>query len=119
MTRQDREYLNKLSKECFGTSSRWAKILDNGSIEHYEYNHEIVVPHPDGVGFHTKVVKVPKTVLKRYTQNEVIALMIGIIEKRKEQLDKAFSITVTGHNMSPLVNSTPSVQEIGTLNLHK
>lgn len=107
MNRKDREYLNQLSKEAFGTSSRWQKILLHGVIEKYERNHDVVVPKTDGSAFETKTVKVYENQLRRYTETELTAMMIGLIEKRKEQLAKVFEAQKASFKVTQPIGELP------------
>ncbi|HEY5234848.1 MAG TPA: hypothetical protein VIJ14_01615 [Rhabdochlamydiaceae bacterium] len=88
MTREDRMYMNELSKAAYGSSSRWQKILEKGVTEKYERNHDSVVPSADGKTFEVKTVKIYESRLRRYTETELAATMIGIVENRKEQFSK-------------------------------
>lgn len=81
MTYQERQTLNALSKECFGTASRWKKLMDYGIAEEYERDREVMLP---GNGeFVKKVFKDKKFVVKHYSLEEVKKLMEDILEKRR------------------------------------
>lgn len=99
MTREVREQLNKLSKEVFGTSSRWQKIVNNGVAEPHERNREVTVPDTRG-GFKTKTFTDKKNIIRHYTAEETVKLMMDILSTRR------------GNPVSPVTSSTPSVQAI-------
>lgn len=57
--REEREELNKLSKEVFGSASKWQKFLNNGLKELTQRTVVEVVPGENGAPDTTKQVKVP------------------------------------------------------------
>jgi hypothetical protein len=81
MDRKTREELNKLSLECFGSSSRWQKVMDKGVAEPFERDREVMVPTSKGV--EKKVFTDKKSVVKHYSLEEVKKLMHDILESRK------------------------------------
>ena len=83
MDRKTREELNDLSMECFGTSSRWQKIVNNGVLEPMERDREVLVPQLNG-RLVKKVFTDKKTFIKSYTVEEVKKLMLDILEDRKK-----------------------------------
>jgi hypothetical protein len=85
MTREVRENLNRLSKEVFGTSSRWAKIVNNGVAEPMEREREVTVPDGKG-GVKVKTFKDKKTVIKHYTPDEVCSMMLEILQSRQKNV---------------------------------
>lgn len=87
LTRKERLELNEMSKQVFGTSSRWQKIVNNGVAEPYERDREVMVPTSGGV--EKKVYTDTKNVLRRYSIEEVKKLMTDIIQERKEKFEKA------------------------------
>ncbi len=87
MTRQEREELNQMSKECFGTTSRWQKIINNGVADPMERDREVLVPDGRG-GVKTKVFKDKKAVVKRYSVEDVRKLMEDILKTKKEIAEK-------------------------------
>lgn len=93
MKREFKDQLNKLSKEVFGTSSRWKKIVDNGVAEPHERDREVMVPTKNGL--EKKIFTDKKSIVKRYTPEEIYKLMLDILEKRKQDTAKA---TVPGDN---------------------
>jgi len=82
MTYQERKELDQLSKECFGASSRWQKIVNNGVAETYERDREVLVPRANGE-IVKKVFTDQKAVIKHYSVEEVRKLMTDLLEKRK------------------------------------
>ncbi len=90
MTRVQREELNALSKECFGTTSRWQKIVNNGVAEPMERKREVMVPSCGG--FAKKTFTDRKSVVRRYSVEEVKALMEDILKDRKIRNDAAAAI---------------------------
>lgn len=82
MDRKTREELNTLSKEVFGTSSRWKKIMDNGVLEPYEREREVLIPTANG-RLLKKTFTDKKTVVRHYSLKEVRDLMNELLEKRK------------------------------------
>jgi hypothetical protein len=77
MTHTERHELNALSKQVFGTSSRWQKIVQNGVSEPYSRDREVMVPGPNGI--QKKTFTDTKNVIRRYTVDEVRTLMQGIL----------------------------------------
>lgn len=82
MDRKTREELNALSKEVFGTSSRWQKIMDHGVLEPYERDREVMIPQANG-RLLKKTFTDKKTVVRHYSLEEVKALMNELLLKRK------------------------------------
>lgn len=85
MTRNEREQLNSLSKQAFGTSSRWAKIVANGTVDKLSRDREVMVPSANGNAIETKVFTDHKNVTRRYTVEEVKTLMEDILAKRLQK----------------------------------
>src|SRR5579863_2840512 len=94
MTYQERHALNALSKECFGTASRWKKLIDYGTAEEYERDREVMLPRNGEfvkkvfkdkkfVVKHYSLEEVKKFVVKHYSLEEVKKLMEDILEKRR------------------------------------
>lgn len=78
MTYEERKELNDLSKEVFGTSSRWRKLLDRGD-------------HRDAVYEERKNLKhKPKSVttLKQFTHETVKAYMLELREQTTKRLEE-------------------------------
>jgi len=109
MDRQTREELNSLSKEAFGSSSRWQKLVNNGFAEPHEREREVMVPRNGSVI--KKVFKDRKSILKRYSVDEIRKVMTEILEARKAA---AAAIEAIKPSNDP-VNS----EEVGKLNFHK
>lgn len=103
MDRKTREELNKLSKEVFGTSSRWQKIMDKGVAEPHERDREVMIPGPKGL--EKKVFTDKKSIVKHYSLEEVRQLMNDILEARKK--------IVVAETAVPTANEEPTV-EYGT-----
>ncbi len=82
MTYLERTELNRLSKEVFGTSSRWKKITENGVAEPHERDREVILPK--GNSFVKKVFTDKKDIVRRYSVQEVKKLMEDILESRKK-----------------------------------
>jgi hypothetical protein len=92
MTRTQREELNQLSKQVFGTTSKWQKLVNDGVKEPYERERKVMVPTPAGLKEKTFVDK--KSVVRRYSVEEVKKLMTDMVEagkKNKESLASAES----------------------------
>lgn len=81
MTRQEREELNLLSKQAFGTSSRWQKLVNDGVKEPHQRERKVMVPTRGGIREKTFVDK--KDVLRRYTVQEVRKIMTDMVEGNK------------------------------------
>ena len=90
MTHQERQEMNELSKEAFGTSSRWQKIVNEGVLESMERKREVMVPKANG-GAMKKTFTDRKSVIRRYTVEEIRKAMEDILEARKE--NKALKTT--------------------------
>ena len=71
-----------MSKEVFGSSSRWQKLVDKGIAEPFEREREVIVPRANGTVV-KKTFKDTKSIVKRYTVEEVTTLMKEILESRK------------------------------------
>ena len=82
MNRQTREELNQLSKEAFGTRSRWQKLVNNGFAELLERDREVMVPTRKGLELKTFTDK--KYVSRHYTVEEVRKVMTDLIEARNK-----------------------------------
>ena len=80
MKRELRDELNRMSKEVFGTSSRWQKIYNSGVAQPVERDREVMVPTRNGIEKRTFTDK--KSVVQRYTVDEVRKLMEDILEQR-------------------------------------
>jgi hypothetical protein len=80
MTHQERQELNDLSKQCFGTKSRWQKICDYGVIDTMSRDREVVIPGPSGLK--TQIFTDQKFVTKHYSVEEVKKLMTEILADR-------------------------------------
>lgn len=81
MTYQEREELNKLSLEAFGTSSKWQKLVIRGEPEVYEREREVMVPKLDG-SLVKKTFKDRKSVLRRYSVEEIRKVMTDLLAER-------------------------------------
>jgi hypothetical protein len=82
MTRTLREELNLLSKQVFGTSSKWQKLVNDGVKEPYERERKVMVPTSTGLREKSFVDK--KSVLRRYSVEEVKKLMLDMVEANKK-----------------------------------
>jgi hypothetical protein len=98
LTRSERELLNNVSKEVFGSSSRWQKLVNNGVARVVTEEVTELVPNetdPEGEPTERKVQVPVKTgngalqsTIKRYTVSEVLALMIELKQRRDAHLAK-------------------------------
>src|SRR5665213_1549886 len=86
MKRQLREEMNELSKQVFGTSSRWKKIVDYGSVDSYEEDNIKVVPNKLTGQLEQLNFKKRVNFVRHYTLEQVKELMESILVKRSEQL---------------------------------
>src|SRR5581483_7928079 len=93
VAREVKEELNALSKEVFGSTSCWQKLISNGHSELITEEVTEFVPGPtdDDPGSERKVnvpVKTPRgtyrSTIKRYTVESVCEYML----ERKKQLDE-------------------------------
>ena len=84
MDRKTREELNQLSKEAFGVSSKWQKLVNSGVSELYERERDVMVPKANGE-VSTKTFTDHKYVNKHYTVDEVRKVMTDILERKKAQ----------------------------------
>jgi hypothetical protein len=80
MEYKTRQELNALSLKAFGTSSRWQKLVNNGTLQAYERDRQVVVPE-NGI-FTKKVFTDRKVEIKRFTVEEVKKHMMQILEDR-------------------------------------
>lgn len=81
MERKLREELNALSKQVFGTSSRWKKIVDRGSPDAYDEDQTKVVPNALTGKLEQKTFKKRHQVLRRYTVEQIKEVMETILKK--------------------------------------
>jgi len=102
VTPEEHEELKQLSKEAFGSSSRWKTYVENGIAELYEREREVLVPKANGE-LAKKTFKDHKYVTRRYTVDEIKKEMQDILVKRKE-LAKA----VEAMNAQPSPENTPT-----------
>lgn len=84
MTRQQREELNRLSKEVFGTSSKWQKLVNDGFAEPFERNREVLIPTKKGI--EKKVFTDKKSVIRHYTVEEVHTIMKDLLKQKQSSL---------------------------------
>lgn len=101
MDRKTREELNALSKEVFGSSSRWKKIVENGVAEPMQKDREVMVPQAGRIVKRTFTDN--KSVLRRYSIEEVTKLMKDILEDRKKMVVNATKTDEKG-NLTVEVN---------------
>ncbi len=90
ITYEERQELNELSRRVFGTTSRWKKILDNGSVDQMEREREVMVPQANG-SVKKKVFKDQKGVIKRYTVEDVRKLMLDLLAKHNSEGQEALA----------------------------
>lgn len=83
MDHKTNQEMNILSKEVYGTSSKWQKLMRKGVKQVWERDREVVVPTANGQ-FRTKVFKDQKYTVKYYTFEEVKEEMLKILEERKK-----------------------------------
>lgn len=105
MDRKTREELNKMSKEVFGSSSRWQKLVNKGIAEPYERQREVMVPKANGAVM-KKTFTDKKSVVRHMTVEEVTNLMKDMLKVREARLAHADAITPVAETTS----SAPSVQ---------
>ncbi len=80
MTYKDRLELNELSKELFGTTGRWRKLLRKGERS--------VVDLKDYKGYDAKKPKVRMAEIKHYTFDTIKGYLLKIKDERQALLDK-------------------------------
>lgn len=114
MDRKTREELNTLSKECFGTSSRWQKIMLHGVAEPFERDREVMVPTAKGV--EKKVFTDKKNVIKHFSLNEVRKLMEDLLEDRRKQI---VDLAKAQDNNTLVINPTDHKNVLENLNTEK
>jgi len=85
MNRETRETLNKLSKQVFGSSSKWQKLVNDGVAEPHERDREVMVPRGDG-SVAKKIFTDKKLVLRRYSVEEVTKLMLDVLAARNNTI---------------------------------
>lgn len=92
--RETKERLDKLSKEVFGATSRWRKLVEKGYSEQVMDELDDIVPGENGEPDTVKQVKVAHRradgaymhVHKRHTLESVEAWMLDLKKKRDEFL---------------------------------
>ena len=82
MDYKTRQELNQLSKQVFGTSSKWQKLVNDGFPEAYGRDREVMIPRANGE-FVKKIFTEKKSIIKRYTVDEVRKLMEDVLESRR------------------------------------
>lgn len=89
LSRDERTELKRLSKELMGASSKWQKFVD-GVPQEITREVEEVVPGENGEPDTTRKVTVPvlvngvkQTFIKRFTQREVLDLLVEFKVKRE------------------------------------
>jgi hypothetical protein len=90
MTRTLREELNLLSKQVFGTTSKWQKLVNDGVKEPYQRERKVMVPTPTGLREKTFVDK--KDLIRRYSVEEVKKLMLDMIEANRKNRESLADI---------------------------
>lgn len=92
MEYKTRHELNELSLKAFGTSSKWQKLVNNGFLQTYERDREVMVVEKDGK-LGKKLFTDRKVETKRFTVEEVRKHMMQILEDRhhaeKKRLEEA------------------------------
>jgi len=86
--------LNKLSKEVFGASSRWRKLIDKGYVKQVTEELDDIVPGENGEPDTVKKVQVAVrradgaylSTQERHTVSSVEAYMLDLKKKRDELL---------------------------------
>lgn len=86
MDRNTREELNSLSKEVFGSSSRWQKFVNKGVSEPFERDREVMIPKANGQ-FVKKTFTDKKSIVRRYSVEEVRKLMVDIKNVRTSGIE--------------------------------
>ncbi len=86
MTYKERQELNKLSKQVFGASSKWQKMVTKGFGESFEREREVMVPTRTGVT--KKVFTDRKKVIKHYSVEEIKKFMLDVLESRKPKTEE-------------------------------
>lgn len=92
---QEKQELNKLSKEIFGSSSRWTKLVDKGYRQVITEEVTEYVPAEDGGEGTTRTVKVPvKTKsgafqyqYNRYTPESMKVYLLQLKSQLDEYID--------------------------------
>lgn len=84
MDHKTKQELNALSKEVFGTASKWKKLIDNGFVHVEQGQREVVVPDLETRSFKKKTYATSTPVLVRYTVETVRAMMENVLKDRTE-----------------------------------
>ena len=87
MTYQEREELNQLSLEVFGTSSRWKKLVEKGFQHKYNEKQKKIVPNMETRQLEEVEFDVPRNTLVRYTDETVKTLMLNILRDRQSKAE--------------------------------
>lgn len=106
LTRTQREELNALSKQVFGTASKWKKLVENGFPEEFTREREVLVPKASGQMVAKKFTD-RKYVTKRYTVEEIRKFMTDALEARKSNPGPVKFDTIQA------VPLTPEVVDVG------
>lgn len=98
LSHKDREEMNALSKEVFGSTSRWQKLINKGRNEVVTREVEEVVPGVDGAPDTTQKVRVPEkrgdivvSALKRHTTESIKEFMLQVkvqFDAMKAQMER-------------------------------
>lgn len=83
MDRKTKQELNELSKQVFGSSSKWQKLVERGSLEPMQRERKVMVPENGSAVEKTFIDR--KTVMRRYTPDEIKSEMLSILDARDKQ----------------------------------
>lgn len=95
MDRKTTEELNELSKKAFGSSSRWRKFMEKGVMEPMSRQREVTLPTKNG-GLEIKVFTDHKSIIKRYTVDEIRDLMKALTVPPKHATSTVQAIDLDG-----------------------
>lgn len=94
--RETKEQLNALSKEVFGTASRWVKLVEKGYQKLVTEDVEETVPADEngeggGVNVVQKPVLVANGAQQYVTERHTVASVQALMQKLKKQRDDYFA----------------------------
>lgn len=85
MNRKTKQELNALSKEVFGTASKWQKLIEKGFIWPHEKVEEKVIPNTKTGVLEKKQFKHTEYVHIRHTEDTVRELMNNVKKQNDEK----------------------------------
>jgi hypothetical protein len=108
LSREEKEELNKLSKDVLGASSRWRKMIENGYAEQIMRTVVEEVPGENGAPATTRTVQIPVLLengVKQYrTQYHTVESVRTFMLELKDQRDQIMAQIQKQKDQQKLIN---------------